>query len=40
MNSFRLIVGNMCSLLVMATDSFRSTRKTTRGVLMVQSISQ
>ena len=40
MSSFSLIVGNVCSLLAMATDSFSSTRKTTRGVLLVQSVSQ
>lgn len=35
-----LIIGNICSLLAMVTDSISSTRKTTKGVLMMQSISQ
>lgn len=35
-----LIVGNLCSLLAMGTDSLSSTQKTTKGVLLVQSLSQ
>ena len=40
MNPILLIVGNACSLLAMVTDSISNTRKTTRGVLAVQSVSQ
>ena len=40
MNSFGIIVGNICSLLAMITDSFSSTRKTTKDVLRVQNVSQ
>ena len=40
MNSFSILVGNVCSLLAMVTDSFSSTRKTTKGVLLVQNVSQ
>jgi len=35
-----LVIGNLCSLLAMITDSISSTRKTAKGVLMVQNISQ
>ena len=35
-----IIIGNICSLLAMATDSISSTRKTARGVLLVQCLSQ
>ena len=35
-----LILGNLCSLFAMAADSFSSTRKSAKGVLLVQSISQ
>ena len=35
-----IIVGNICSLLAMGTDSLSSTRKSTRDVLLVQSLSQ
>ena len=35
-----LIIGNLCSLLAMVTDSISASRKTTRGVLLMQSISQ
>ena len=35
-----LIFGNFCSLLAMVTDSISASMKTTRGVLMVQSLSQ
>ena len=35
-----LIIGNLCSLLAMVTDSIGSTRRTARGVLALQSLSQ
>ena len=35
-----LIIGNLCSLLAMVTDSVSSSRKTAKGVLFVQCISQ
>ena len=35
-----IIIGNICSLLAMGTDSLSSTRKTTRDVLLVQCLSQ
>ena len=35
-----LLVGNLCSLLAMISDSLGSSRKTARGVLLMQSISQ
>ena len=35
-----LIVGNLCSLLAMGTNSISATRKTTKGVLFFQSLSQ
>lgn len=34
------IVGNLCSLLAMATDSISSTRKKAREVLLLQALSQ
>ena len=40
MNTTHLIIGNLCSLLAMLTDSFSSTRKTTKVVLRVQNVSQ
>ena len=40
MNTISIIIGNVCSLLAMLTDSISSTRKTTKGVLMVQNLSQ
>ena len=40
MNEIHLIIGNVCSLLAMVTDSVSSTRKTAKGVLLVQSLSQ
>lgn len=40
MNTTSLIVGNLCSLLAMVTDSISASRKTTKGVLLVQSLSQ
>jgi len=38
MNS--LMIGNLCSLLAMVTDSLGSASKTSRGVLLFQTISQ
>ena len=35
-----LIIGNLCSLLAMVTDSVSSSRKTAKGVLLVQCLSQ
>ena len=35
-----IILGNVCSLLAMITDSVSSTRKTAKGVLMMQNVSQ
>lgn len=40
MTIVELIVGNACSLLAMVSDSVSNTRKTTRSVLLVQSVSQ
>ena len=40
MNRTTIIIGNICSLIAMITDSISSTRKTAKGVLVVQNISQ
>ena len=40
MNAIPIIIGNVCSLLAMITDSISSTRKTAKGVLLVQNLSQ
>ena len=40
MNTISVILGNGCSLLAMVTDSISSTRKTAKGVLLMQSLSQ
>ena len=40
MDTINIILGNVCSLLAMVTDSISSTRKTAKGVLMVQNLSQ
>ena len=40
MNELSVIVGNLCSILAMCTDSFSATRKTAKGVLWVQILSQ
>ena len=40
MNTVSLVVGNLCSLVAMVTDSVSSTRKTAKGVLLVQNLSQ
>ena len=40
MSAISVILGNACSLLAMVTDSISSTRKTAKGVLLFQSLSQ
>ncbi|MBR5315880.1 MAG: YgjV family protein [Firmicutes bacterium] len=35
-----ILLGNILSLLAMCSDSFSSSRKTTKGVLMTQNLSQ
>lgn len=35
-----ILIGNICSLLAMISDSISSSRKTSRGVLLVQALSQ
>ena len=40
MNTITIVIGNVCSLLAMITDSISSTRKTAKGVLLVQTLSQ
>lgn len=35
-----LIIGNLCSLLAMVTDSLGSASKTSKGVLLFQTVSQ
>ena len=35
-----IVIGNICSLLAMITDSISSSQKTAKGILVVQSISQ
>lgn len=40
MDLFSLILGNLCSILAMITDSISATRKTVRGVLWMQNLSQ
>lgn len=40
MGILALVIGNLCSLCAMITDSISSTRKTAKGVLMVQNVSQ
>lgn len=35
-----LIIGNICSLLASVTDAFSASRKTPRGILLVQILSQ
>ena len=39
-NAMEIVLGNVCSLLAMVTDSVSSTRKTAKGVLWVQNLSQ
>ena len=40
MDNISLLLGNGCSLLATLSNMFASTRKTGRGVLMVQSVGQ
>jgi hypothetical protein len=40
MDSSLIIVGNLCSLLAMGTNAISATRKTTKGVLRFQNLSQ
>ena len=40
MDTNSVIWGNVCSLMAMVTDSVSSTRKTAKGVLLFQSLSQ
>lgn len=40
MDTIGIVIGNVCSILAMITDSISSTRKTAKGVIWVQSISQ
>ena len=40
MDIVTIVMGNFCSLCAMITDSVSSTRKTAKGVLMVQNLSQ
>lgn len=40
MRPIALMIGNLCSLLAMITDSMSSTRKTARDVLVMQNASQ
>lgn len=35
-----VIIGNLCSLLAMGTDALSSTRKTVKGMLWMQTLSQ
>ena len=40
MNALEIVVGNLCSLLAMVTDSISSAQKTAKRVLWVQTLSQ
>ena len=40
MNYWNIIIGNICSLLAMGSDSLSSAQKTTKRVLWVQNLSQ
>ena len=40
MDSVNIVVGNVCSLLAMGTDTISSTQKTANRVLWVQTLSQ
>lgn len=40
MNTISIIIGNLCSLVGMACDSFSASRKTAKGVLVWQSFGQ
>lgn len=39
-NAMDIVLGNVCSLMAMVTDSVSSSRKTAKGVLLVQNLSQ
>jgi hypothetical protein len=36
----KLIIGNLLSLMAMASNAFSATRKTTKGILLTQNLSQ
>ena len=40
MNPYAILVGNLCTLLAMGANAFSSTRKTTKGMLRAQNLSQ
>jgi len=40
MNGTNLIIGNLCTLLAMGSNAFSATRKTVKGVLLTQNLSQ
>lgn len=40
MNNIALVVGNLCTLLAMGANALSATRKTAKGVLIVQNIGQ
>lgn len=40
MNHLELIIGNLCTLLAMGGNAISSTRKTAKGVLLMQTLSQ
>ena len=40
MNNIALVVGNLCTLLAMGANALSATRKTSKGVLIVQNIAQ
>ena len=40
MNNHSIIVGNLCTILAMIFNSLSSTRKTPKGILMMQNASQ
>ena len=40
MDTFSLVVGNLCSLLAMIADSISTSRKTVKSMLLFQNISQ
>lgn len=40
MNTTAIVIGNLSTLLAMAANAFSATRKTTKGVLLTQNLSQ
>jgi hypothetical protein len=40
MNYLGILIGNLCTLLAMGINAFSSTRKTTKGMLRAQNLSQ